>query len=146
MRSVEDIAYWLSQIMVRFTDLVFTLKGVKHAVVIQKARQFIARRYAEKITLDDVAAAVFLSPAYFSKVFNEEMGVSFTGYLNGVRIDRSRELLRNSTVSLVDIAGLVGFDDQSYFTKVFKKMTGLSPGRYRDTAGRAVPSQEIHGR
>ncbi len=144
LKSVEEIAYWLSKIMVRFTDLVFILKDVKHAVVIQKARQYIGKHYTEKITLDDVASAVFLSPAYFSKVFNEEMETSFTAYLNGIRIEQSKTLLRNSTISLVDVAGLVGFEDQSYFTKVFKRIAGISPGRYRETIGRVPPSQEIH--
>lgn len=144
MRSVEDIAYWLSRIMVRFTDLVFTLKDVKHADVIQKALRYINMHYTEKITLDDVAGAVFLSPAYFSKIFNEEMKTSFTGYLNRLRIEKSKTLLRNTDIPLVDLAGLIGYEDQSYFTKVFKKMVGVSPGRYREGRGNTVTTPEIH--
>jgi AraC-like DNA-binding protein len=145
MRSVDDIAHWLSKIMVRFTDLVFTLKDVKHADVMQKALKYVNARYAEEITLDEVAASVFLSPTYFSKLFSEEMGCRFTAYLNKVRIEKSKLLLKGTDIALVDVAGLVGYEDQSYFTKVFKRVTGVSPGKYRESGGRpSAPSQEIH--
>ena len=144
MRSVDDIAYWLSRIMARFTDLVFDLKDVKHADVMQRALKLINRRYTENLTLDEVAGAVFLSPTYFSKLFNEEMKCRFTTYLNRLRIEKSRHLLRNTDIPLVGVAGLVGYEDQSYFTKVFKKMVGMSPGRYRESGGHAPGNQEIH--
>jgi AraC-like DNA-binding protein len=145
MGSVDDIADWLSKIMSRFTDLVFRLKDVKHADVLQKALTYINHRYAEEITLDEVAGSVFLSPTYFSKLFSEEMGCRFTAYLNKVRIEKGKLLLKGSDIPLVDVAGLVGYEDQSYFTKVFKRITGVSPGKYRESRGRAASSsQEIH--
>ena len=144
MRSIEDIAHWLSRIMVRFTELVFDLRDVKHADTMQKALRFINAHYTEEITLDEVAGAVFLSPTYFSKLFNAEMKCRFTAYLNRVRIDKSKLLLRNTDISLVDIAGMVGYEDQSYFTKVFKKTVGVSPGKYRESGGRTGSNQEIH--
>jgi two-component system, response regulator YesN len=145
MISVDDIAGWLSKIMARFTDLVFTLEDVKHADVMQKALKYVNAHYTEKITLDDVAGSVFLSPTYFSKLFSEEMGCRFNAYMNKVRIEKSKLLLKGSGVPLVDIAGLVGYEDQSYFTKVFKRVTGVSPGKYRESGGRvSSSSQEIH--
>ena len=143
--TVDELAYWLSRIIVRFTDLVFTLKSVKHADIIYKAIDFINSNFTKKITLDNVAEAVYLSPAYFSKVFKEQTGSSFTQYLNRLRIEESKTLLRNSGIPLVDIAGMVGYEDQSYFSKVFKKVTGSTPGKYRDTRGYVPPdNQEIH--
>ena len=64
------------------------------------------------------------------------MSLSFKNYLNTLRIDKSKSLLDNSDIQLVDIAGMVGYEDQSYFTKVFKKLTGISPGKYRERRGR----------
>jgi two-component system, response regulator YesN len=144
MRSVDDIAHWLSRIMIRFTDLVFNLKDIKHADVMMKALKYINARYTGEITLDEVAAAVFLSPTYFSKLFNEEMKCRFTTYLNRLRIEKSMLLLRSTDLPLVEIAGLVGYEDQSYFTKVFSKVAGTPPGRYRESKGRPASSQEIH--
>ena len=65
-------------------------------------------------------------------MFKQETGETFTAYLNRVRIDHSRALLRRKDLRLVDIALMVGFEDQSYFTKVFKKVVGISPLRYRE--------------
>jgi AraC-like DNA-binding protein/ligand-binding sensor protein len=149
MRSVDDIAHWLSRVMVRFSDLVFNLADVKHADVIMKALRLINARFTEPITLDEVAEAVSLSPTYFSKIWNEEMKCRFTVYLNRLRIERGKLLLRTSDTPLVEIAGILGYEDQSYFTKVFKKIVGISPGRYRESGGR-VPglsgrNEEIHG-
>ncbi len=149
IRSVDDIAHWLSRVMVRFTDLVFNLQDVKHADVMMKALRHINSRFAEAITLDEVADAVSLSPTYFSKIWNEEMKCRFTAYLNKVRIDRGKVLLRTTDTPLVEIAGILGYEDQSYFTKVFKKLVGQSPGRFRESAGRIpgrdLRNEEIHG-
>ena len=105
----------------------------------------MSNNFIEKITLEDVAAEIFLSSAYFSKIFKEQTGFNFSQYLNKLRIEKSKSLLRNSRLPLVDIAGMVGYEDQSYFTKVFKKITGNSPGKYRDTRGLIESyNHEIH--
>ncbi|MDA3957815.1 PocR ligand-binding domain-containing protein [Oceanispirochaeta sp.] len=143
--SVEGLAGWLARVIVRFSDLVFDLRDVKHADAIYQTIQYINKNYADKVTLDEVASAVYLSPAYFSKIFKEEMKCNFNTYLNQVRINKSKNLLMNSKFSLVEIAGMVGYEDQSYYTKVFKKMTDLSPGKYREKRGKIdLKTQEIH--
>ncbi len=143
--TVEELSYWLSTIMGRFINLVFVLKSIKHTDAIYKAIHYMSNNFVEKITLEDVAKEVFLSSAYFSKIFKEQTGFNFSQYLNNLRIEKSKSLLRNSRIPLVDIAGMVGYEDQSYFSKVFKKMTGNSPGKYRDTRGLVESSNlEIH--
>ncbi len=124
--------------MMRFTDLVFNLQDVKHVDVIYKAIDYIKRNYMKKISLKEVADQVLLSPSYFSKLFKDEMSCNFNHFLNQVRIERSKTVLLDNTVPLVDVAFLMGFEDQSYFTKVFKKMTGVSPGKYRESRGQVL--------
>ena len=79
-----------------------------------------------------MAQQVYLSPTYFGRIFKEGTGESFTAYLTRVRIQRSKELLCYESFRLTDIAQLVGFEDQSYFSRVFKRMEGVSPRRYRE--------------
>lgn len=134
-RTVEELTYWLSKIMARFTDCVFNLTDVKHVDVIYKAIDYIKRNYMKKITLEEVASHVYLSPSYFSKIFKDEMKQNFNSYLNHVRIEISKKLLTDDSIELVDVSNLVGYEDQSYFCKVFKKMTGISPGKYRESRG-----------
>ena len=134
--SVDQLASWLSRIMNRFTDCVFDLRDVKHVDVIYKALEFVKKNYMNKISLNDVAETANISPSYFSKVFKEEMKFNFNMYLNQFRVNMSKKLLMDDSVSLVNIAFLTGFEDQSYFSKVFKKITGMSPGKYRESMGR----------
>ncbi|RPF48735.1 helix-turn-helix protein [Hydrogenoanaerobacterium saccharovorans] len=139
--SVDELCYWLSTVMSRYTDLVFKFSDVKHIDVIRKAAEYIRKNYAGKITLEEVASYVYLSPSYFSKVFKEEMDCNFNTYLNKIRIEKSKKLLLTDKIKLVDISGIVGFEDQSYFSKVFKKMTGITPGKYRESRGLIKPKK-----
>jgi AraC-like DNA-binding protein/ligand-binding sensor protein len=134
-RTVEDLTMWLSRILARFTDCVFNLADVRHKDIIYKVNNYIKSNYMNKITLEDVASYVYLNPSYFSKIFKEEMGFPFVVFVNRIRIDISKNLLLDNTVLLTDVSSMVGFEEQSYFTKVFKKMTGITPGIYRKTRG-----------
>ena len=133
--NVDDLCFWLSTVLTRFIDYVFNIKDIKHLDIIHKALDYIRRHYSEKISLESTAEHVFLSASYFSKIFKEEMNCKFNTYLNKVRIDKSKDLLLSEKVKLIDVAGLVGFEDQSYFSKVFKKHTGVTPGYYREKRG-----------
>ena len=85
----------------------------------------------QSMSLDAVARHVHLNPAYFSSLFKQSTGSSFKEYLNMVRVEESKRLLTNTNYSVIDIAIATGFEDQSYFSKVFKKYTGLTPKQYR---------------
>ena len=67
---------------------------------------------------------VYLSPAYLSRIFKQETGVTFNEYLNRVRVNKAKELLRRRELRMTDISLAVGYEDQSYFTKVFKRVAG----------------------
>lgn len=129
--DLEEMSVWLSGVMHRFINYTFDFRRVKHADVVHKIMEYVRGNYHRKITLDDIAGQVYLSRSYISSLFKEETGCSLTGYINHVRIEQSKRLLADNKIALVDIAGLCGFEDQSYFTKVFKKETGMPPNRYR---------------
>ncbi|MDD2457243.1 MAG: PocR ligand-binding domain-containing protein [Eubacteriales bacterium] len=135
-RNIDEIAFWLSGVMNRFSEQVFSLAHVKHADVIYRAVDYVRKHYAHKVTLEETAALVYLSPAYFSRIFKDEMKVNFNIYVNQVRVEAAKKLLLNDSVPLIDIANQAGFDGQSYFSKVFKKMTGVTPGKFRESRGR----------
>jgi AraC-like DNA-binding protein/ligand-binding sensor protein len=139
-RNVEELAYWLSGIMARFTDQVFNLSDVKHADVIYRAVDYIRKNYMNRITLEEAASHVYLSPAYFSRVFKEEMKDNFNVFVNKIRVEAAKKMLLNESIQLVDVSTLAGFEGQSYFSKVFKKMTGVTPGRYRESRGKVKPA------
>ena len=82
-----------------------------------------------------MAAAVNLSPTYFHTLFKTATGISPHDYLIRRRIEAAKELLRDSSVPLSRIAENCGFTNQQHFAKIFKKQTGLTPGRYRKNSG-----------
>lgn len=136
--NIEDLSRWLTNVIHCFISCVFDFNEVKHMDIMYKVQEYINLHYREKINLGDVADYVFLSKSYLSKIFKDEMKCNLTNYINKLRVEKSKTFLLRNNVSLVDIANSVGFDDQSYFTKVFKKVTGISPGKYRETHGNIV--------
>lgn len=103
--------------------------------IIKLAIQKVNEGYKNKISLKTVADQLHTNPSYLSMLFKQEMGQTFTDYLNQIRINRSCELLTNTSMNLIDISIQSGFDDQSYFSKVFKKLKGTTPKDYRKSCG-----------
>jgi len=135
-QTLDELSIWLTGIMHEFINYAFDFTQVKHTDVVFKIMEYVKTNYQKKITLDDLARHVYLSRPYLSSLFKEETGESLFAYINKVRVDKAKLLLLDTGVSLLDVAGLCGFEDQSYFTKVFSKTAGVSPKRYRDTRGK----------
>ena len=101
------------------------------AVYAQQAKNYIDKHYAELITLDVIADKLHISPVYLSAVFKSETGMNYSKYLSSVRINKSKQLLRECDMNLTQIANAVGYDSSTYFSKLFRKNTGLKPMEYR---------------
>lgn len=132
--NLADLSFWILGILDKFTESVFSSIAPKNASIIHKSIAFINEHYKENVTLDMVANHVHLNSSYFSSLFKKEMGLSFSNYLNQVRIEKSKSLLENTDYSILRIALEVGFEEQSYFTKVFKNITGYTPKEYKNKA------------
>ncbi len=131
--TLDDLCFRLQEVVEEFTGKAFPSKDhdSKGNEPIRLALQYISRNFATPITLQEVAEHVNLSAPYFSGLFKQVCGTSFKEYLTMIRIEESKRLLTNTSDSIIDIAVAVGFGDQSYFTKVFRKHTGLTPKQYR---------------
>ena len=136
-QTIEEVCWALTDILKKFTRETFEFSSVKHVDIISKAIAHIKANYTCKLTLNEVAEFVFLSPSYFSKVFKREVGCYFKDYVNYMRVEKSKLLLLTEKISLVEIADNAGFYDQSYFNKVCKKVTGVTPKKFRETGGKA---------
>ncbi|WP_148354969.1 response regulator transcription factor [Anaerotruncus colihominis] len=98
---------------------------------IRTAKQYIQEHYADPLTLEWVSNIVGFSGSYFSSLFKKETGQNFLEYLSEVRMNRAKELLRETNLSVAEVCVRVGYSDLKYFTKSFKKATGLKPGEFR---------------
>lgn len=131
IKTLEDLCYKLQETVEVFTECMFNYIPTKNNEITKKAIQYISRNFSHHLTLEETANHVHLNPAYFSTLFRQSTGSTFKEYLNMVRIEESKRLLANTDYSIIDIALATGFEDQSYFSKVFKKYTGLTPKQYR---------------
>ena len=131
INGFEDINSWLGFILHRFTRTIFDFKELKRRNLLFAIDGYINKHISEKIKLQDVADSVNVSSSHFCRLIKEEMNCTFTEYLNHVRVERAKELLQRTDMSLVEIALATGFTDQSYFTRVFRMRTGVSPRAFR---------------
>lgn len=92
---------------------------------------YIDENYDKELSLEILADHFGFNYNYFSSLFNQEMNESFSDYLNKIRIEKACGLLKSTENPIADISSMVGYSDQSYFCRVFKKLTGVSPSGYR---------------
>ncbi|MFC4601106.1 response regulator [Cohnella hongkongensis] len=115
-------------------DLLATTQSLRRSgknAVIEKAKAYIQENYASNLTLETIASEVFLSPVYLSFLFKQVEAVNITDYITQVRIDRAKTLLRTTNGKTYEIAGRVGYQDDKYFARIFKKKVGMTPSEFR---------------
>lgn len=131
IRDQEELCLWIVNILGKMTDQIYETRNAKNYQRIKKAMDFIKAHYDQPITVEEIAREVYLSASRLSHIIKEELGVTLGDYISKVRIDKAKDLLRVQELPLSQIAQEVGFSDQSYFTKVFKKVEGCTPRAYR---------------
>ncbi|MFS0724320.1 helix-turn-helix domain-containing protein [Paenibacillus sp. 1P07SE] len=98
---------------------------------VAEAQRYVLTHLGEKISMDAIARQVGLNPTHFSRVFKLDTGSTFIEYVTRVKMERACELLDQSNLSVVEIADKLGYDNPSYFIKLFRNLTGKSPAEYR---------------
>ena len=131
INSLESLCFRLQESVDVFAECMFSRLPTKNYALIRSAIEYICANFNADISLEDVAETVHLNATYFSTLFKQSTGSSFKEYLNMIRVEESKRLLANTNYSIIDIAIATGFEDQSYFSKVFKKYTGITPKQYR---------------
>jgi len=105
--------------------------GQRHEQIIEAVKDYINKNYSAKITLKEVARNVYISHSYLSKLIKSYTGQSFRHLVNMSRIEEALRLLEHTNKNLAEIAFQTGYEDHSYFAKVFKRHTGMNPSAYR---------------
>lgn len=103
--------------------------------LVERIVKFIEQNCAKPLTLDVLANEFYLSPGYLCRLFKQKVGINFIDYLNTVRIARAKHLLLTTNLRIYEVGNLCGYADLNYFTKVFKKATGVTPSYFRNNSG-----------
>ena len=130
-KSLRDLTISILESEKLSTPKQLDLVNPNNGYIISKAQLFIKTNYGRDIRLNDVARAVYLSPNYFSSLFNKMAGCTFSSYLVKKRIEASRPLLSVTETPIKEIVARVGFNDYNYFNKTFKRLMEITPGQYR---------------
>ena len=127
----EDLAAWLRRTLEQVMSAIERQEDFTPPLLISKALDFMRQNLHREISRDETARHSGISPSHFSRLLKERTGRSFTELLRQRRVDLACDLLRSTDRTLADIADTCGFCDQSYFTRVFQDVKGVTPKQFR---------------
>jgi two-component system response regulator YesN len=131
--AIPDMARWESWVSGAFEKILLQTalrRSESLPFPLAKALEYIRGHYAEGIQLHSAAEAARVSPAYLSRLFSEHLKTSFVDYLTELRMEQAEKLIRKSKMNIKEVAFAVGYQDPNYFSKIFRKITGVSPTVY----------------
>lgn len=132
--NIKELQDVLEEAALRVASRVNHYNSKSLKLILRKALEHIQLHYNEPITLQDVANHAYVSTCYISRMFTKELGKNFVEYLNEVRIEKAKELLRDVRYKTYEVAEMVGIPDAHYFSRLFKKHTGATPTEFRESA------------
>lgn len=127
----EEVRCWILDSLDQFMDNMLENRSSMNVRLINKACAYIIENFHKSISLEEVAQTVHLSPYYFSRIFKAEKGCNFVEFLTKVRIDKAKLMLRNPDQTVIRVAAEAGYQDASYFCRVFRQEVGVTPNQYR---------------
>lgn len=129
--KADEVFNHLSDLYIMALKTVDETKKKKRHLDIGEIQEYIDHHYAESISLESIANAFYVSKEHLSRSFKQKTGTTINDYLVMQRMDKAKSLLKESQVSIKDVAAMTGYCDLAYFYRVFKKYTGIAPGEYK---------------
>lgn len=143
IREPHEVVDWFDRkVIFPFIREFSQRQNVQMRLSIEKVIDMLRQNYKSDISLDSCADAIFISPYILSKMFKEVVGINFIDYLTQIRLEKARELLRDTDWKISTVAEEVGYQ-HSYFNRLFKKQEGITPGQYREMS-KAQGEQASH--
>jgi two-component system response regulator YesN len=130
MNSVEAISAWLSKLGDGCCEILHSRRQNYKQQMVNNVQDYIRRNLGKRLSLHEVAAVFNVSPNYLSQLFTRYAGEGFVEYITAARIAAAREMLARGEGPVYEIAEKLGFESAFYFSKVFKKLEGISPREF----------------
>lgn len=132
-RSSEDAALWLDELSAGLCRIFDERRLDWRAKTVRKIQAYIDENLTKRLTLADVAGVFGYSQSYISTLFGKYSALGFTDYVNNAKIEKAKKLLANQGSMVYEVASELGFESPFYFSKVFKKVTGVSPTTWQSS-------------
>ncbi|MBD0383185.1 response regulator [Paenibacillus sedimenti] len=133
--SLEEAKHWLVELCVKMMTHIATDRQYTYKNLVDMAKDYTKSHYHEgDITINKVCSHLHISAGYFSSIFKKETKMTFVNYLNHIRMEAAKELLRTTDMKALEIAEKVGYSDANYFSFSFRKNVGVSPKEYRNSS------------
>jgi two-component system response regulator YesN len=130
VRDMAEWEIWSTDVFDKVLRLATLRRSGNFPLPLVKAMEYMHEHYTEAVQLGGAADAAQVSAAYLSRLFSEHLKTNFIDYLTELRIERAEKLIRESRMNIKEVAYAVGYQDPNYFSKIFRKVTGLLPTQY----------------
>ena len=128
--TLGQIIQWINWFKEAVSRILERRRDTRVDKIAEMVREYVMEHYKERITLGQAAEALNISQGYLSTAFKKQSGESFTNYVSAIKIEKAKELIASHQYMMYEVSDLLGFDTPFYFSKVFKKVTGMSPKEY----------------
>lgn len=132
INDFDELRIWCRNTVEKAAAHMNSYREYNTGSLVGKAKEYIKTGYSRQITLEDVSRDINVSPQYLSKLFKEEAGTNFIDYLTCIRIRNGKQLLEESELSIKEISYKIGYSDPNYFSRLFKKIEGVTPTEYKE--------------
>ncbi|TBL70726.1 response regulator [Paenibacillus thalictri] len=131
LETVDDMKRLLLDYFKLICNLIHTKRDNHSGLVVEQVKQYVGKHFHSDLTINDIAAHIYLTSTYVCLLFKQETGETINEYVTKVRMEKAIGMLADLKYKLYDISSAVGYSDSSYFSKIFKKHTGLTPSEFR---------------
>lgn len=132
MFTLEELQRYFSQFFLNIANILKDCNVYANNDAIEKVKIYVQKNYKNDLTVDFISSLLYMNRSYLSHLFKEKTGEKFVDYLNNVRIEKAKEMLKDTDKKMYAIAKAVGYDNIKYFFRIFKKKTGMTPEQYRN--------------
>ncbi|NQX70982.1 response regulator [Paenibacillus alba] len=137
--SLEEAKHWLVDLCANMMNHIATDRQYTYKNLVEMAKDYTKSHYHEgDININKVCGHLHISAGYFSSIFKKETKMTFVNYLNHIRMEAAKELLRSTDMKALEIAEKVGYADANYFSFSFRKNVGISPKEYRNNSEKGL--------
>lgn len=130
--TIFDMQMWMKNIFYAIMDYLSEKKDNHNKKIINEIFKIIEANYSKNLTIADISNEIYLSSNYISMIFKKETGENFTDYLVRHKLEKARQMLKETNLKVYQIGNRIGYSNISYFCSIFKNYYGVSPGEYRE--------------